>query len=67
VIGACERLVLLQRTTAPDLTPEALATDLLDFFWLGFQRLFQGERWTPPPGLAAALKDVHPGSVDPAG
>src|SRR3954454_9101688 len=35
VIGACERLVLLQRTTATDLTPEALATHLLDFFWVG--------------------------------
>jgi AcrR family transcriptional regulator len=65
VIGACERLVLLQRTTAPDLTPEALATDLLDFFYLGFQRLIQGERWTPPPGMSAALKDVHPGSAEP--
>jgi AcrR family transcriptional regulator len=51
VIGACERLVLLQRTTSPNLTPEALATDLLDFFWVGFQRLRKGERWSPaaPP------------------
>lgn len=65
VIGACERLVLLSRTTSPDLTPEALATDLLDFFWIGGQRLFQGSRWTPPPGLAAAMQNVHPGMPEP--
>ena len=51
VIGACERLVLLQRTTEPDLTPEALATHLLDFFWIGFRGLKQGHRWTPPPAI----------------
>jgi AcrR family transcriptional regulator len=51
VIGSCERLVLLQRTTEPDLTPEALATHLLDFFWIGFGRLRQGDRWTPPSAL----------------
>jgi AcrR family transcriptional regulator len=54
VIGACERLVLLQRTTSPELTPEALATDLLDFFWVGFRRLRQGDRWTPPSGSATS-------------
>ena len=48
VIGACERLVLLQRTTSPELTADQLATHLLDFFWIGFQRLRSGERWTPP-------------------
>src|SRR3954447_18635582 len=32
VIGACERLVLLQRTRQTDWTPEDLATQLLDFF-----------------------------------
>jgi AcrR family transcriptional regulator len=52
VIGACERLVLLQRTSEPDLTPEALATHLLDFFWIGFKGLRQGDRWTPPPALS---------------
>ncbi|MDQ1650199.1 MAG: hypothetical protein QOG60_2256 [Frankiaceae bacterium] len=46
IIGSCERLVLLSRGDLP-LTPEALATHLLDFFWLGFERLQQGERWTP--------------------
>jgi AcrR family transcriptional regulator len=51
VIGACERLVLLQRTTEPDLTPETLATHLLDFFWIGFGRLRQGDRWTPSASL----------------
>jgi AcrR family transcriptional regulator len=62
VIGACERLVLLQRTTSPDLTPEALATDLLDFFWIGFQRLFGGDRWTPTPALLAAVDRIRPGA-----
>src|ERR1700712_3480430 len=47
VIGACERLVLLQRTTSQDLTPEKLATHLLDFLWIGFRQLRQGDRWTP--------------------
>jgi AcrR family transcriptional regulator len=51
VIGACERLVLLQRTTEPDLTPETLATHLLDFFWIGFRGLRQGDRWAPPASL----------------
>lgn len=51
VIGACERLVLLQQTTQPDLTAESLATDLLDFFWVGFRRLREGERWTPPAAV----------------
>lgn len=51
VIGACERLVLLQRSTEPHLTPEALATHLLDFFWIGFRQVRQGDRWTPPPSL----------------
>jgi AcrR family transcriptional regulator len=57
VIGACERLVLLQRTTQPELTPDQLATHLLDFFWIGFQHLRQGDRWTPPepPGRSQAL------------
>lgn len=45
VIGACERLVLLSRTTSPQYTPEALADHLLDFFWLGFSRLREGDRW----------------------
>jgi AcrR family transcriptional regulator len=53
VIGACERLVLLQRTTEPEFTPEALATHLLDFFWVGFQGLRHGTRWTPPASLHA--------------
>ncbi len=64
VIGACERLVLLQRTTAPDLTPEALATNLLDFFWVGFHRVTSGDRWTPPPALRDAVSDLRPGSGD---
>jgi AcrR family transcriptional regulator len=52
VIGACERLVLLQRTTEPDLTPETLATHLLDFFWIGFRGLRHGDRWTPPASIS---------------
>lgn len=52
IIGSCERLVLLSRGDLA-LTPEALATNLLDFFWLGFERLQQGERWTPPEHVAA--------------
>jgi AcrR family transcriptional regulator len=67
VIGACERLVLLQRTTSPDLTPEALSTDLLDFFWIGFQRLRSGDRWQPTPALQAAVDRIPSGSADPEG
>jgi hypothetical protein len=51
VIGACERLVLVHRTSQPDWTPEDLATQLLDFFFIGFKGLRQGERWLPPSRL----------------
>jgi AcrR family transcriptional regulator len=48
VIGACERLVLLQRSPETDLSPEELADHLLDFFWVGFERLRSGDRWVRP-------------------
>ena len=51
VIGACERLVLLQRTRQTEWTPESLSTELLDFFFIGFRALRQGDRWTPPGRL----------------
>jgi AcrR family transcriptional regulator len=51
VIGACERLVLLQRTRQTEWTPESLSTELLDFFFIGFRALRQGDRWTPPDRL----------------
>src|SRR6195952_1002102 len=51
VIAACERLVLVHRTSQPDWTPEDLATQLLDFFFIGFKGLRHGERWQPPRRL----------------
>src|SRR3954447_11721647 len=51
VIGACELLVLVHRTSQPDSTHKGLATQLLDFFFIGFKGLRQGERWQPPPRL----------------
>lgn len=65
VIGACERLVLLQRATSPELTPEALASNLLDFFWVGFQRLRKGERWAPP-AAAPSVEPSPPAAPAPA-
>ena len=45
VIGACERLA-----TAPEgdehLSPDALASYLMDVIWLGFAAVRSGERWT---------------------
>jgi AcrR family transcriptional regulator len=57
VIGACERLVLVHRTRQPDWTPEELATQLLDFCYIGFRGLRQGERWSPPARLLAEPSD----------
>jgi AcrR family transcriptional regulator len=48
VIGACERLVLLRRGPETDVSPEQLADHLLDFFWVGFERLRRGDRWVRP-------------------
>jgi AcrR family transcriptional regulator len=57
IIGSCERLVLLSQENLT-LTPEALATHLLDFFWLGFERVRKGERWSAPERARSAAGSV---------